>query len=370
MVPISEASLGYAQEVRRALRAARMHADVDTSDRKMQKKVREAQLEQYNYILARAPAAARPATPDGLRASPVRLLTWFASKSSLSKAACAPCPAGAARARLGAGAAAGGRRAGGRDRAGLTSACDNRVRQGRPGLGSEPGLEVLSPRSLSLLWPPRRQVVGEEEKKAGLVNVRTRDNHVHGMHALARVVETLRAEKAAKSIASCFGEGAPCPGPGRPGDPLPTLHAHLTETAERAVLAVCKIRDRARSLQRSASGGGQRCMGPRVSCRRASAQRGAGAAATSRPDTWQGHGCGGCCRDARSCGGARPGGGGLSGGGAGRERRCAGAWRASGPRACRPAGCRRRVERRQRRRQRCGGRAAAGGGGSGAKRLG
>ncbi len=79
MVPISEASLGYAQEVRRALRAARMHADVDTSDRKMQKKVREAQLEQYNYILARPPAAARPATPDGLRASPGSLLGLQAS---------------------------------------------------------------------------------------------------------------------------------------------------------------------------------------------------------------------------------------------------------------------------------------------------
>ncbi len=147
------------------------------------------------------------------------------------------------------------------------------MRQWRPGLGSEPGLEVLSPRSLSLLWPPRRQVVGEEEKKAGLVNVRTRDNHVHGMHALARVVETLRAEKAAKSIASCFGEGAPCPGPGRPGDPPPTLHAHSTETAERAELAVCKICDRARSLQRSASSDAQRCVGMRALACRCSKRR-------------------------------------------------------------------------------------------------
>ena len=53
MVPISEASLGYAQDVRRRLRAAHLQADVDASDRKMQKKVREAQLEQYNYILVR-----------------------------------------------------------------------------------------------------------------------------------------------------------------------------------------------------------------------------------------------------------------------------------------------------------------------------
>jgi threonyl-tRNA synthetase len=60
VVPISEASLGYAQEVRGALRRARMHADVDTSDRKMQKKVREAQLEQYNYILARSRPLSSP----------------------------------------------------------------------------------------------------------------------------------------------------------------------------------------------------------------------------------------------------------------------------------------------------------------------
>ena len=53
-MPISEASLDYAQDVRRRLRAAHLQADVDSSDRKMQKKVREAQLEQYNYILVRS----------------------------------------------------------------------------------------------------------------------------------------------------------------------------------------------------------------------------------------------------------------------------------------------------------------------------
>jgi threonyl-tRNA synthetase len=37
--------------VRRELRGARLHVDVDVSDRTMQKKVREAQLAQYNYIL-------------------------------------------------------------------------------------------------------------------------------------------------------------------------------------------------------------------------------------------------------------------------------------------------------------------------------
>jgi threonyl-tRNA synthetase len=40
-----------ALQVRRELRGARLHVDVDVSDRTMQKKVREAQLAQYNYIL-------------------------------------------------------------------------------------------------------------------------------------------------------------------------------------------------------------------------------------------------------------------------------------------------------------------------------
>lgn len=51
VVPISEVSLDYAQHVRSVLRKAKIHVDVDSSDRKMQKKVREAQLAQYNYIL-------------------------------------------------------------------------------------------------------------------------------------------------------------------------------------------------------------------------------------------------------------------------------------------------------------------------------
>lgn len=37
--------------MRHALRGAKLHVDVDGSDRTMQKKVREAQLAQYNYIL-------------------------------------------------------------------------------------------------------------------------------------------------------------------------------------------------------------------------------------------------------------------------------------------------------------------------------
>lgn len=38
-------------QVRAALRGAGMFVDADVTDRKMQKKVREAQLAQYNYIL-------------------------------------------------------------------------------------------------------------------------------------------------------------------------------------------------------------------------------------------------------------------------------------------------------------------------------
>lgn len=53
VVPISESSLEYAQWVRGQMRAARLAVDVDTSDRKMQKKVYEAQVAHYNYILVR-----------------------------------------------------------------------------------------------------------------------------------------------------------------------------------------------------------------------------------------------------------------------------------------------------------------------------
>jgi hypothetical protein len=55
IIPISEASVQYAQKVRLQLRAAKLHVEVDDSDRKMQKKVREAQLAQFNYILVSLP---------------------------------------------------------------------------------------------------------------------------------------------------------------------------------------------------------------------------------------------------------------------------------------------------------------------------
>lgn len=51
MVPISEASQAYAREVVAALKEEDIYVDVDVKDNKMQKKIREAQVAQYNYIL-------------------------------------------------------------------------------------------------------------------------------------------------------------------------------------------------------------------------------------------------------------------------------------------------------------------------------
>ncbi|KAK1303851.1 hypothetical protein QJS10_CPB11g00158 [Acorus calamus] len=49
--PVSEKSQSYALQVRDLIHEAGFYVDVDTTDRKIQKKVREAQLAQYNYIL-------------------------------------------------------------------------------------------------------------------------------------------------------------------------------------------------------------------------------------------------------------------------------------------------------------------------------
>ncbi|CAL8462423.1 g1956 [Coccomyxa elongata] len=107
VIPISAVSSAYAQEVRRTLRKAGFHVDVDMADNKMQKKVREAQLDQYNYIL----------------------------------------------------------------------------------------------------------VVGEAEKERKTVNVRTRDNVVHGEHPLESVVQVLQQEKAQRSLESLFGHGTDAKAP-------------------------------------------------------------------------------------------------------------------------------------------------------------
>lgn len=101
IVPITDGVYDYCRSVVRAqLRAAGFFCDVDTSNNKMQKKVREAQLNQYNYIL----------------------------------------------------------------------------------------------------------VVGEEESKAGTVNVRTRDNIVHGMHSVGELVAVLRKERDGRCLTSQFEE--------------------------------------------------------------------------------------------------------------------------------------------------------------------
>ena len=60
-------------------------------------------------------------------------------------------------------------------------------------------------RTLSLLVHADRQVVGEKEEAEGTVNVRTRDNVVHGMRSLASVKQVLLEEKASRSLASIFG---------------------------------------------------------------------------------------------------------------------------------------------------------------------
>jgi len=49
------------------------------------------------------------------------------------------------------------------------------------------------------------QVVGEKEEAEGTVNVRTRDNVVHGMHSLESVKQVLLEEKTTRSLTSIFG---------------------------------------------------------------------------------------------------------------------------------------------------------------------
>ncbi|QHO11565.1 Threonine--tRNA ligase [Arachis hypogaea] len=49
--PVSEKSQAYAEKVNDEIYSKGFHVDVDLTDRKIQKKVREAQLAQYNYIL-------------------------------------------------------------------------------------------------------------------------------------------------------------------------------------------------------------------------------------------------------------------------------------------------------------------------------
>ena len=65
VIPISKGAHDYAAEVRAQLRRAHLQVDVDLADKKMQKKVFEAQTAQYNYILVRLPLP-RPSTQKHL----------------------------------------------------------------------------------------------------------------------------------------------------------------------------------------------------------------------------------------------------------------------------------------------------------------
>ena len=51
-------------------------------------------------------------------------------------------------------------------------------------------------------------MVGEKEKAEKLVNVRTRDNKVHGMHKLSEVIAQLVSERDTRSLVPCFGHDA------------------------------------------------------------------------------------------------------------------------------------------------------------------
>merc|ERR1712157_214286 len=51
VVPISAGSYEYAEQVKQAFHQAKFFVEADTRDLTMQKKVREAQLSQFNYIL-------------------------------------------------------------------------------------------------------------------------------------------------------------------------------------------------------------------------------------------------------------------------------------------------------------------------------
>jgi threonyl-tRNA synthetase len=51
VLPITDKLNAYAEEVRQVLHDAGFYADSDLSDKKLQKKIRDSQLAQYNYIL-------------------------------------------------------------------------------------------------------------------------------------------------------------------------------------------------------------------------------------------------------------------------------------------------------------------------------
>lgn len=81
IIPISQASRDYADKVRSEVRKQRFFVDVDHGDSKMEKKIREAQLNQYNYILVRWLEAqhCRPYTPERFETLLEATTLWFPS---------------------------------------------------------------------------------------------------------------------------------------------------------------------------------------------------------------------------------------------------------------------------------------------------
>lgn len=55
-------------------------------------------------------------------------------------------------------------------------------------------------------------VLGEKEQAADTVNVRTRDNQVHGEHALSHVLEIMGKERDTRSLEGLFGGDKPADG--------------------------------------------------------------------------------------------------------------------------------------------------------------
>ncbi|KAJ9563805.1 hypothetical protein OSB04_008965 [Centaurea solstitialis] len=68
--PVSDKSQDYGQQVRDQIDEAGYYVDIDTSDRTIQKKVREAQLAQYNYILV---VGEEEVTPESISQVSVRV---------------------------------------------------------------------------------------------------------------------------------------------------------------------------------------------------------------------------------------------------------------------------------------------------------
>jgi threonyl-tRNA synthetase len=50
VIPVGKGYVDYAEEVRSIFHKNKMHVDVDTSGNTLQKKIRSAQLAQYNFI--------------------------------------------------------------------------------------------------------------------------------------------------------------------------------------------------------------------------------------------------------------------------------------------------------------------------------